>query len=329
MPKNIPISVVIPVFNEEENIVHLYEELKKVLETHFTDFEVIFSNDGSRDQTFAKIRALNYKDPRVKGLTFSRNFGHQAALYAGLSKAQGKVVVSMDGDMQHPPSFIPELYKKHQEGFDIVNTRRIDAEDTGFLKKITSKWYYKLINYLSDVPIEPAAADFRLMTLQAVRSLNDMPERHRFTRGLVGWMGYRQAIVDYKAQKRYAGSTKYTFIKMLSFGLDGIVSFSVKPLRIAFYTGFFVSMASLIYAVFAIFNFVRGETVPGWTSTLVSVLLLGGVTLLCLGVIGEYIARIFNEVRRRPMYFISDEVGLSEEDFNFIKHGEKEDQRNK
>lgn len=312
MSKNIPISVVIPVYNEEDNVTFLYSALKEVLEANFTDFEVIFSNDGSKDQTFQKIKELHQKDPRVKGITFSRNFGHQAALYAGLSKAKGAAVVSMDGDMQHPPSFIPELYKKYKEGFDIVNTRRIDAEDTGFVKKLTSKWYYKLINYLSDVPIEPAAADFRLMSLQAVHALNEMPERHRFTRGLVGWMGFKQTILDYKAQKRHAGSTKYTFLKMLSFGLDGIVSFSVKPLRIAFYTGFIVSIASLIYALFAIFNHISGETVPGWTSILVSVLFIGGVTLLCLGVIGEYIARIFNEVRRRPMYFIKEEVGLNE-----------------
>ncbi len=316
MPKSLPISIVIPVYNEEENIAYLYDELKKVLELHFHDFEVIFSNDGSKDQTFKKIKALHLQDSRVKGLTFSRNFGHQAALYAGLSKATGEVVVSMDGDMQHPPAFIPKLYESYKEGFDIVNTRRIDADETGLIKRLTSQWYYKLINYLSDVPIEPAAADFRLMSLQAVKSLNEMPERHRFTRGLVGWMGYKQTILDYKAQKRHAGSTKYTFIKMLSFGLDGIVSFSVKPLRIAFYTGFIVSIGALIYALFAIIKHINGATVAGWTSILVSVLFLGGVTLLCLGVIGEYIARIFNEVRRRPMFFISEEIGLNEKQAN-------------
>lgn len=304
------ISIVIPVFNEEENITFLYGVLKEVLEANFQEHEIIFADDGSKDATFAKIHTLNQKDPSVKGLSFSRNFGHQAALYAGLSKAKGDIVVTMDGDMQHPPEMIPMLYQKYLEGFDIVNTRRIDADDTGIIKKTTSKWYYKLINYLSDVPIEPAAADFRLMSNKAVKALNEMPERHRFTRGLVGWMGFKQAIVDYKAKERHAGTTKYTFSKMLRFGLDGIVSFSVKPLRIAFYIGLIVSMLSMIYAIFAIIQYVNGETVAGWTSILVSVLFLGGITLLSLGVIGEYIARIFNEVRRRPMYFIKDEIGL-------------------
>ncbi len=307
------ISIVIPVFNEEENITFLHGVLKEVLDENFEQYEIIFADDGSRDATFEKILALNQKDPFVKGLSFSRNFGHQAALFAGLSKAKGDIIVTMDGDMQHPPEMIPVLYQKYLEGYDIVNTRRLDADDTGIVKKITSKWYYKLINYLSDVPIEPAAADFRLMTNKAVQALNNMPERHRFTRGLVGWMGFKQAIVDYKAKKRHAGTTKYTFGKMLRFGLDGIVSFSVKPLRIAFYVGFIVSLLSMVYALFAIIKFLNDETVAGWTSILVSVLFLGGMTLLSLGVIGEYIARIFNEVRRRPMYFIKDEIGLTQE----------------
>jgi len=307
------ISIVIPVFNEEENITFLHGVLKEVLDANFENYEIIFADDGSRDSTFEKIQKLHESDPSVKGLSFSRNFGHQAALYAGLSKAKGDIVVTMDGDMQHPPEMIPVLYQKYQEGYDIVNTRRIDADETGAIKKITSKWYYKVINYLSDVPIEPAAADFRLMSKKAVHALNNMPERHRFTRGLVGWMGFNQAIIDYKAKKRHAGTTKYTFGKMIRFGIDGIVSFSVKPLRIAFYIGLIVSILSMIYALFAIIQYINNETVEGWTSILVSVLFLGGMTLLSLGVIGEYIARIFNEVRRRPMYFIKNEIGLNQD----------------
>lgn len=302
------LSIVVPVYNEAANLEVLYSALIAVLEETNRSYEVIFIDDGSSDKTFEVVRALNDKDSQVKGFSFSRNFGHQVALFAGLAQAKGEIVISMDGDMQHPPSMIPDLLAKYEEGYDIVNTKRIDAESTGLFKRLSSRWYYGMLNALSDVPIEPAAADFRLMNRKAVDALNSLPETHRFTRGLVGWMGFKQAILPYQAADRHAGASKYTFFKMLRFGLDGIVSFSVKPLRIAFYTGVLVSIAALIYAVYAIIQHFLGATVEGWTSILVSVLFIGGVTLLSLGVIGEYIARIFNEVRRRPMYFFKDKV---------------------
>jgi len=306
---SLELSIVVPVYNEAANLDVLYTALVNVLKDLGRTYEVIFVDDGSSDGTFEVIKALHRKNENIRGYSFSRNFGHQTALFAGLAKSRGELVISMDGDMQHPPAMIPALLSKYAEGFDIVNTKRIDAKETGFFKKLSSKWYYKIINALSDVPIEPAAADFRLMNRKSVNALNSLPEAHRFTRGLVGWMGFRQAIVPYQAAPRHAGTSKYTFFKMLRFGLDGIVSFSVKPLRIAFYTGFIVSVLSLIYAIYAVVQHLIGSTVEGWTSILVSVLFIGGVTLLSLGVIGEYIARIFNEVRRRPMYFFKDEVG--------------------
>ena len=309
MSENQPqLSIVVPVFNEAANLEVLYSALTEVLVQTNRSYEVIFIDDGSSDQTFDVVRALNDKDSQVKGFSFSRNFGHQVALYAGLAQAKGDIVISMDGDMQHPPAMVPQLLEKYEEGYDIVNTKRIDSASTGLFKRLSSRWYYGMLNALSDVPIEPAAADFRLMNRKAVDALNRLPETHRFTRGLVGWMGFKQAIVSYQAADRHAGNSKYTFFKMLRFGLDGIVSFSVKPLRIAFYTGVMVSVAALLYAVYAIIQHFLGATVEGWTSILVSVLFIGGVTLLSLGVIGEYIARIFNEVRRRPMYFFKDKV---------------------
>jgi len=298
----------VPVYNEAANLEVLYASLHAVLEEMGRSYEVIFVDDGSSDGTFEVVKQLHEQNPAVKGYSFSRNFGHQTALFAGLSKSNGEVVISMDGDMQHPPDMIPVLLEKYEEGYDIVNTKRIDAKSTGLFKKLTSRWYYKMLNALSDVPIEPAAADFRLMNRKSVEALNSLPETHRFTRGLVGWMGFKQAIIPYQAAPRHAGSSKYTFFKMLRFGLDGIVSFSVKPLRIAFYTGVMVSIAALLYAIYAIMQHILGSTVEGWTSILVSVLFIGGVTLLSLGVIGEYIARIFNEVRRRPMYFFKDQT---------------------
>ncbi len=302
------LSIVVPVYNEAANLEVLYSALIDVLENANRSYEVIFIDDGSSDETFQVVRSLHERNRHVRGFSFSRNFGHQVALYAGLAQAKGDIVISMDGDMQHPPSMIAQLLHKYEEGYDIVNTKRIDAESTGLFKRLSSRWYYGMLNALSDVPIEPAAADFRLMNRKAVDALNRLPETHRFTRGLVGWMGFKQAIVPYKAANRHAGASKYTFFKMLRFGLDGIVSFSVKPLRIAFYTGMLVSVAALMYAIYAIIQHFLGATVEGWTSILVSVLFIGGVTLLSLGVIGEYIARIFNEVRRRPMYFFKDKV---------------------
>ena len=302
------LSIVVPVYNEAANLEVLYASLHAVLEEVARSYEVIFVDDGSSDGTFEVVKQLHERNPAVKGYSFSRNFGHQTALFAGLSKSSGAVVISMDGDMQHPPEMIPALLEKYEEGYDIVNTKRIDAQNTGLFKKLSSRWYYKMLNALSDVPIEPAAADFRLMNRKSVEALNSLPESHRFTRGLVGWMGFKQAILPYQAAPRHAGASKYTFFKMIRFGLDGIVSFSVKPLRIAFYTGVMVSIAALLYAIYAIVQHLLGSTVEGWTSILVSVLFIGGVTLLSLGVIGEYIARIFNEVRRRPMYFFKDQT---------------------
>ena len=305
---HVELSIVVPVYNEAVNLEVLYAALIAVLKETHRAYEIVFVDDGSSDDTFAVIQRLHASDNRVRGYSFSRNFGHQIALFAGLAQSRGEVIISMDGDMQHPPSMIPTLLAKYEEGYDIVNTKRIDADSTGWFKRQTSRWYYGMLNALSDVPIEPAAADFRLMNRKAVDALNSLPETHRFTRGLVGWMGFRQAIIPYQAAERHAGQSKYTFFKMLRFGLDGIVSFSVKPLRIAFYTGVLVSMAALLYAVYAVVQHISGSTVEGWTSILVSVLFIGGVSLLSLGVIGEYIARIFNEVRRRPMYFFKDQT---------------------
>lgn len=310
MPEIKPyLSIVVPVYNEAGNLEVLYSKLVEVLTKLDFVYEIIFVDDGSADGTFEVVKNLNARNSSVRGYSFSRNFGHQTALFAGLTKSRGELVISMDGDMQHPPEMIPSLIEKYEQGYDIVNTRRVDAESTGWFKKLSSRWYYKILNVLSDVEIEPAAADFRLMNRKSVDALNSLPEAQRFTRGLVGWMGFKQAIIPYQAAARHSGTSKYTFFKMLRFGLDGILSFSVKPLRIAFYTGLFVSIAALFYAIYAVIQFFLGSTVEGWTSILVSVLFIGGVTLLSLGVIGEYIARIFNEVRRRPMYFFKDQVG--------------------
>jgi polyisoprenyl-phosphate glycosyltransferase len=302
------ISVVIPLYNEEENVEQLFRELLPVLTLTNRPWEVLFVDDGSRDQSFQMVKELHIRDNRISGISLSRNFGHQVALTAGLQHARGEMVITMDADLQHPPKEIPRLIEQYNLGFDIVNTRRIDTGEIGYFKKTSSRLFYRMINRISEVPITESSSDFRLMSRKALDSFLQFTERGRFTRGLVSWMGFRQTVIDYICPPRFAGKSKYTLRKMLHFAGDGITAFSAKPLRIASYVGMIVFLLGLLYAVYAIIRHISGETIPGWTSLLVTVLLLGGIQLLTLGVIGEYLARIFNESKSRPLYFIKDQT---------------------
>lgn len=287
----------------------LCQELTRVLDSIGQDYEILLVDDGSSDDTWSRIRDQHEKDPRISGLSFSRNFGHQMALFAGMNQAKGKIVVTMDGDLQHPPSLIPEMYALLKQGYDIVNTRRRDPHTTGWFKKWSSRQYYRLLNLLSDIQIEEGSSDFRMMSRKALDAYLDIPERVRFTRGLVNWIGFRQISIPYEADTRRSGTTKYSLKKMVTFGLNGITSFSSRPLRISFYSGIFLSGLGFLYALFALVGYLRGSTIPGWTSILLSVLVIGGVVLINLGIIGEYIARIFEEVKARPPYFIRESLG--------------------
>lgn len=300
------ISVVIPLLNEEGNIIVLYESLVNVLTTISNDFEIIFVDDGSKDSSFEKITNISNQDNRVLGISLSRNFGHQIAITAGLEHSCGEVVITMDADMQHPPELILSLYQKYNEGYDIVNTIREESEDAGMFKKATSKWFYSIINKLADIRIEPASADFRLMNRKTVNAFLQLKEKNRFTRGLISWMGFHQAYITYKAATRFSGKTKYSITRMFGFAADGITSFSAKPLRISFYMGLIVSFIGLLYSIYAIFAFFSGKTIPGWTSILVSILIIGGIQLISIGIIGEYLARVFNEAKNRPLYLVKN-----------------------
>lgn len=306
MPEIKQISVVVPGYNEETNIRALYNELLPVLYNIGYAYEIIFIDDGSRDNTFDEIRALALQDKYVKGISLSRNFGHQVAIMAGLQQSKGDVVIMMDADLQHPPAVIPLLIEQFNKGIDIVNTRRKDSKDVGLAKKATSKGFYKFINAMSDVYIEPSSSDFRLMSRKAVEAFLQFEEKSRFTRGLISWMGFKQTIVEYNAIERFSGKSKYTFRKMFRFAMDGITSFSSKPLRISFYSGLIVFFVGIIYAIYAVIEYFRGETTQGWASMLITILMLGGIQLVSIGVVGEYIARIFNEAKSRPLYFIKD-----------------------
>jgi dolichol-phosphate mannosyltransferase len=298
------LSIVIPSFNEEGNIAQLYQQIQQAVGE--MDYECIFVDDGSSDQTFEEIRKLAQTDARVHGISFSRNFGHQTALSAGLQASKGDLVVMMDADGQHPPKIINELLEEQKKGFEIVNTQRLDTADAGAAKKLSSKWYYKVLNLLSDVRIEPASSDFRLMTRKAVDAFLQFEEKERFTRGLVSWMGFSQSIIQYIAPERMSGKSKYTLGKMIRFAFVGITSFSSKPLKFSIYAGIFSLIFGLIYTVYIIVMYAKGDTITGWASMMIVILFLGGIQLLSLGIIGEYIAGIFNESKKRPLYFIKD-----------------------
>lgn len=300
------ISLVIPLLNEEGNINELLTRLKGVLQNIEKSWEIILVDDGSTDKTFDKIREFSKSDPRIAGISLSRNFGQQIALIAGLNEARGSLIITLDADLQHPPELIPELIRVQSEGFDIVNTKRIEHQGTGKFKKWSSAGFYSLLNRLSDVKLEPGSADFRLFTRKALDAFLAFPEKDRFNRGLVVWMGFRQGVVSYVAPPRTQGQTNYTFRKMMRLGLDGITAFSSKPLRISAYLGIITTVIGLLYMIYALIAFITGHTSPGWTSLIAVVVLLGGVQLLCMGIIGEYIARIYNESKNRPLFFIKD-----------------------
>ncbi len=300
------LSIVIPFYNETENIIALYESLMEALCDY--NYEVVFVDDGSTDTTLNKIKEIHTQNPYIKYISFSRNFGHQNALKAGLDSAKGDCVISMDADLQHPPELIKKLVSKWQEGFDVVYTIRKDNKKTGFLKKLTSALFYRLIKSFSNTKIHKGAADFRLLDKRVIEEIKAIKENYLFIRGLISWMGFEQTQVEYLSQERFAGKTKYNFRKMWKFAFSGITSFSTKPLQISTIIGFVIAFAAFIYGIYAIiaslFTDINIET--GWTSLVVSVLFIGGLQLIMIGIIGEYLGKMFIENKRRPNYIIKE-----------------------
>lgn len=306
MNRNKEVSVIIPCFNEAEGLLLFYNELKKNLPTKY-NYEIILVNDGSNDGTLDIIKKIHSANSDVSFISFSRNFGHQNALKAGFDFCTGDCAICMDSDLQHPPQLIPALLTKWEEGFDSVGTRREDHDSISFFKKTSSRLFYKLTSRFSDIKIEAGVADFRLLDRKVIDELKNFSENQIFLRAVIQWLGFKQIIIPYQAGERVAGESKYTLKKMISFAISGITAFSIKPLRFSIYLGLIFAFLAFIYGVYALFIYIfTSSALPGWTSILVSVLFIGGINLLMLGIIGEYLGKLFVESKKRPTYIISE-----------------------
>lgn len=300
------ISIVVPVYNEEANLQHFYEAVCAVMAPLSYAFELIFVDDGSKDESRAILHRLEVADARVQPIFLARNSGHQLALTCGLDYAEGDAVITMDGDMQHPPELIPTLLCEWEAGWEVVQTIRVTTEGVSVLKKWTSACYYKLLNMMSNVRIQPGGSDFRLMDRMVVLAFRRYREHARFIRGLIGSMGYRQKRIEFVAPPRFAGVSKFSPRKMMHFALDGILAFSTLPLRFGLYAGILSGIVSFFLFLHVLFvKYVENDAVPGWATILGCVLFFGGVQLIILGILGEYIGRIFEETKGRPLYLIA------------------------
>lgn len=300
------LSIIIPVFNEEKNISDLLGRLLPIIKDY--QYEIFFINDGSTDKTAEEVKIQAEKNNRIKLVSFYRNFGHQMALTCGYRYAKGDCVITIDADLQDPPEIIHEMIAKWQAGARVVYAKRKTREVDSYFKKKTAAYFYRIINYLSETSIPDEVGDFRLLDKEIIAFLNNLPEQSRFLRGLVAWGGYPAEYVYFKREKRNAGVTHYTLSRMINFALEGIISFSTKPLRIASYMGFFAAGLGFLGIVYAVLGKLLHPSywVTGWTALFVGIMFIGGVQLLTIGIIGEYISRIYIEVQKRPQYLIKE-----------------------
>lgn len=303
--KQVEISVIIPIYNEEKIIPELYERLYKTVSEISENYELIFVNDGSKDQSLLQLLKLSKQDSRVFYINFSRNFGHQIAVTAGLDACTGKAVVIIDGDLQDPPELIADLYKKHIEGYEVVYAKRAERKGEGVFKKVTAKLFYRILKNITTIDIPLDTGDFRLIDHKVVDYLKQMPEQNKFLRGQIAWLGFNQTHVLFTRDERKFGKTGYSLNKMLQFAIDGITSFSDKPLQLVTKLGFLISFFSFLIILYAIYShFILDRTITGWTSLIISSMFIGGIQLISIGVIGEYISRINKNVLKRPLYIV-------------------------
>ena len=313
----LPISIIIPLYNEESNLARLVRAIEKEMKQLHYQYEILFIDDGSSDCSLEVLQELSYNNQQLKYLSFTRNFGKEAAVLAGLQHAKGSAVIIMDADLQHPPSMIHQLIKGFEEGYDQVVAKRNRKGDSRF-RALTASLYYRFVNKAVDVRLSDGEGDFRLLSRQAVNALVALSEGNRFSKGLYSWIGLEQKVICYDNEPRANGDSKWSFSKLLNYGIDGIVSFNNKPLRLCFYVGAFILFLSLLY-IFTSFSqiIIHGVTVPGYFTIVSAVLFLGGIQLVCLGIIGEYIGRIYYETKKRPHYLIK-QTNMEKEEHHAI-----------
>jgi dolichol-phosphate mannosyltransferase len=309
--KSKSISIVIPCYNEEGNLEEAHQRVSRTFEQTGFEYEIVYVDDGSRDQTPVLLREIQAGDPRVRVVSLSRNFGHQFAVTAGLAHARGDAVIVMDADLQDPPEVGLEMISRWEEGYEVVYGIRTDREGETRFKLLTATLFYRLIRWLSDIEIPVDTGDFRLLDRKVVDAVVAMPERDRFVRGMVSWAGFRQIGVPYRRAARFAGETKYPTAKMVRFALDGILSFSIKPLRLSTLMGFVSAGFALLAIIYALgIRLFTQRWVTGWTALIIAILFLGGAQLISLGIIGEYIGRLYGEAKRRPLYLVRETLGM-------------------
>jgi dolichol-phosphate mannosyltransferase len=309
------LSIVIPCYNEEEVIVETVKRLRAFCSALINlNVELIFVDDGSRDRTRELVRYFAADDSRIKLIGFARNFGHQIAVTAGIDAANGDAVVLIDADLQDPPEIIHQMIAKWHEGYDVIYGTRSERHGESIFKLVAARWFYRFLNRMSDVPIPLDTGDFRLMSRNVVEALRAMPERDRFVRGMVSWVGFKQTALPYKRVERFAGESKYPLKKMLRFAVDGILSFSTTPLQVSGIAGLVCASFALLGIIYAVLlRLFTNAWVEGWTALMVAVLLIGGVQLIAIGVVGAYVGRIYNEIKNRPLYVVQEYLGFSDD----------------
>ena len=301
------ISIVVPVFNEEHVLPEFHQAISDVIATQPFDFEIVYVNDGSTDSTLKRINALREKDDGITLLDLSRNFGKEIALSAGLHKAAGDAVIIIDADLQDPPELIPELIGEWQNGYDVVYAQRTQRKGESIVKRTTAHFFYRIIQRVNKVEIPEDTGDFRILSRRAVNALNSFGEQHRLMKGLFAWIGYRQKAVHYQRDPRHAGKSKWNYRRLWTLALDGITSFTIAPLKISTYLGLLTASGAFAYGIYMVVDtLLHGNPVPGYPSLIVIILMLGGVQLVAIGILGEYLGRVFNETKRRPLYFVNE-----------------------